>query len=136
MKQLYLTFILTLLLSCDSKDDFDSFKTVDTSEYNNLLKGGIERNEFWTKDPVAISHKLFTYENNPRTLKIEVNSYDQTHVTVIHTLEGPYDDAAEGEKRIIKFEKSNEMWTITNIRVGQKCWKRRGHTNYSGQGCS
>lgn len=137
MKLHYLTFILTLLCSCDSKDDFDSFKSIDTKKYNVLIKDGIERNEFWAKDPVTISHKLFTNENYPRNLKIELDNSDQTYVTVTHTLEGPYDDAAEGEKRIITFEKTNDIWTIRELRIGQKCWKSRGgHTNYSGEGCS
>ena len=99
MKLHYLTFILTLLCSCDSKDDLDSFKSIDTKKYNVLIKDGIERNEFWVKDLVTISHKLFTNENYPRTLKIELDNSDQTYVTVTHTLEGPYDDAAEGKTR-------------------------------------
>jgi hypothetical protein len=67
---------------------------------------------------------------------IGLDGKSKNEITITLTHEGLEDDSVDGEKRIIEFEKINDLWTIKSIRLGFKCWKSRGHTNYSGDLCS
>ena len=124
------------VVACGNSDDLNSFNTVDVADYNEAIKLGMEKDENWTNDPVVITHKLFTIDDGPGVVEIKMNRKDRLHAILTFTVEGPYDDSVEGEKRIIQFEKINNVWLITKMQIGFKCWKNRGHTNYTGEGCS
>ncbi|GIL23867.1 MAG: hypothetical protein BroJett042_23800 [Bacteroidota bacterium] len=128
--------LLTVLLSCDNKDDLKSFITEDIKKYNDRITEWRTSGEIRTTDPILITRELFRYDDPERKTIIDFESKTVDRVTVTLTQEGLSDDSVDGEKRIIEFEKVNNSWTIKQIRLGFKCWKSRGHTNYSGQPCS
>ncbi len=138
MKQLILIgTLLTILLSCNNQDDLDSFISVDIKEYNDRIEEWKTRKERWTDDPILITRELFRIDDPERKTIIDFETKTVDNVTVTLTQEGLSDDSVDGEKRIIEFKKVNDSWTITQIRLGFKCWKSRGgHTNYSGDICS
>jgi len=127
---------LTFLLSCDNRDDFKSFITEDIKKYNDRITEWKTRGEEWTNDPILITRELFRSDAPERKTIITFESKAFDRVTVTLTQEGLSDDSVDGEKRIIEFEEINNSWTIRQIRLGFKCWKSRGHTNYSGDLCS
>jgi hypothetical protein len=128
--------LLTNLISCDIKDDSESFIIEDITKYNDQISQWRTNAESWTVDPVLITRELFRFDDLERKTIIEFENEAVDKVTVTLTQEGLSDDSVDGEKRIIDFEKVNGLWTIKQIRLGFKCWQNRGHTNYSGQPCS
>jgi hypothetical protein len=128
--------LLTILLSCDNGDDLDSFITEDTKKYNDSITEWRAKGQAWTADPILITRELFRSDDPERKIIIDFESSTVDKVKVTLTQEKLSDDSVDGEKRIIDFEKVNDSWTIRQIRLGFKCWKRRGHTNYSGHLCS
>lgn len=133
---LLLAWLSFMVISCSSKDDLSSFKSENTEFHNQRINTGIVNQEHWVNDPVLITHKLFTYYETPNYMNLQLQKIAQDTVIVTYTIEGPYDDSVEGEKRIIKFIKINSIWSIDEIKVGYKCWDYRGgHTNYSDLPC-
>ena len=60
MKQLIIIgTILTSLLSCDNKDDLDSFISEDITKYNDRIAEWRMKGEIWTFDPILITRELF-----------------------------------------------------------------------------
>ncbi len=92
--------------------------------------------ENWINDPVLITRELFRSHDPERKKIIDFERKTINIATVTLTLEGLSDDSVDGEKRIIEFEKNNGSWTIKRVRIGFKCWRNRGHANYSGGLCS
>lgn len=137
MRQLLIIItLLANLISCNVDDDPDSFILEDVQKYNKTIKDWRAKGEGWTDDPIFITRKLFRSDDLERKTTIDVESKTTDSATVTLTQEGLSDDSVEGEKRIIDFEKTNALWTIRQIRLGFKCWKNRGHRNYSGEVCS
>jgi len=134
-----LTTIVTLLTSlacCGIPDDLDSFILEDTNRYNDRIGDWKANREKWLGDPILITRELFRSDDPERKTIINLESKAIDRATVTLTQEGLSDDSVDGEKRIIEFQKGNGFWTIKQIRLGFKCWKSRGHTNYSGDPCS
>jgi hypothetical protein len=128
--------LLIILFSCGNQDDLESFIIVDTRKYNNRIEEWRTAGQTWADDPILITRELFRIDGSERKTTIDFESSTVDRATVTLTQEGLSDDSVDGEKRIIEFEKVNDSWTIKQIRVGVKCWKSRGHTNYSGHPCS
>jgi hypothetical protein len=136
MKQLIIiAILLTTLLSCDN-DDTDSFINEDIKNYNDRISNGHLNKEQWTVDPILIVRELFKSDDFERKIIIDFEGKSKDEIVITLTREGLEDDSVDGEKRIIEFEKENNLWTIRTIKLGFKCWKSRGHTNYSGDLCS
>lgn len=138
MKRLfYISTLFAICTACRNNDDVDSFVQVEAKEYNSRIAEWTTQREAWTTDPVLITRKLFNNEGDPeRKTVIDFESQANDKVRVTLTQEGLSDDSVYGEKRIIDFELINGVWTITQIRLGFRCSKSRGHTNYSGYLCS
>jgi hypothetical protein len=134
-------FLIALVLfsACENKDDIDSFLEVDTGEFNQQIRRGIQNSEAWVETPYLIVNQLFGPQYNSEgyeTFILEQYENDSS-LTVIVTREGLLDDSVAGEKRIIDFKFENGLWTIGKMRLGMKCYEHRGgHTNYSGDACS
>jgi hypothetical protein len=136
MRQL-LGIFLTILASCDSaSDDTASFINEDTKEYNQRIINGYLNKEQWTVDPILIVRELFKSDDFERKVTIALDGKSKDEVTITLTREELEDDSVNGEKRIIDFKRVDGSWTIKQMRIGFKCWKSRGHTNYSGDLCS
>ncbi len=127
---------MTSLVSCSNHDDLESFIIEDTKKYNHRIKEWTTKEQNFIADPILITRELFRSDDPERKTMIEFESKTVDQATVTITQEGLSDDSVDGEKRIIEFEKGNGLWTIKQIRLGFKCWKSRGHTNYSGDICS
>lgn len=50
---------MTSLLSCDNKDDLDSFISEDITKYNERIAEWRMKGEIWTFDPILITRELF-----------------------------------------------------------------------------
>jgi hypothetical protein len=127
------------LTACTPSDDLSEFRNENIEAYNKKIEEGNVKNENWTAKPLLIVHQLFVSGSNPEGkpyLMIEQKMDSADHVTLTITQEGVIDDSVSGEKRVINFTLKNGMWTITQIKVGFKCHRNRGHTNYSGQPCN
>lgn len=138
MKQgrIALVYLLLLLHSGCKQDDVESFLTRSPDKFNDEINSGRSGQQDWAKDPILISYRLFVADpaNGKIIVECENESVDDVVVTV--TEEGPGDDSINGEKRIVRFRRTGTDWNIIEIKLGFKCWKSRGHTNYSGQPCS
>jgi hypothetical protein len=125
--------------ACTTADDLSSFRNENIDTYNKEIEEGNAKREHWTSNPLLIVHQLFVSNFNPEGkpyMNIEQRMDSIDHVTLTITQEGVIDDSVSGEKRVINFTLKNGRWIITHIRVGLKCHKNRGHTYYSGEGCS
>jgi hypothetical protein len=141
MKTIVGIFLVTcaLVMSCDNKDNIDSFLEVDVAEFNQRIEKGVQHKESWVDTPYLIVNELFGpgYNSEGRQTFIFEQYEGESSLTVIVTHEGLLDDSVAGEKRIIEFKFDNEVWIIVKIRLGMKCHEYRGgHTNYSGDVCS
>jgi hypothetical protein len=125
--------------SCSPGDDTASFRNENIDGYNEEIQEGYAAGGEWCNDPLLIVHKLLlsksNQEGNPY-FKIEGKADAVNHMTLTVTQEGVMDDSVNGEKRIISFIFQNGKWRISQIKVGFKCFRNRGHDNYSGQACS
>ena len=138
MKYILLLILTSIFISCDNKDDVDSFINVDVTEFNKKITSGLSKQEAWVETPILIINNLIElgYDSvGHGTYTIEQYQKDNL-LTVIVTQEGIQDDSVFGEKRIIDFKYSSGSWTIVRIRRGVKCCEGRGgHSNYSGGEC-
>jgi hypothetical protein len=132
--------IVTLLScfgSCNFKsENLDSFVTEDPELYNEKIEDGYLNGASWTQDPTSIASNLFHTNDFARKVTIDLDQNSKDIVTVTVTREGLADDSINGERRTLEFEKKNGKWTIRSIHLRFKCWKNRGHTNYSGDFCN
>lgn len=128
--------LLISFLSCSNKDDIESFMDVDVTKYNARISEWKATGEINTSDPILITRELFRYDDPERKtiIDFETKTFDNVRITL--TQEGLSDDSAYGEKRIIDLQQVNNNWIIQRIRLGFKCQKNRGHTNYSGYLCN
>src|SRR5688500_12338167 len=137
MRQLIIIGTAFISYSCHfNGDDRDSFITEDPKSYNERIMKGKLDSQQWADDPVLIVRELFRSGDFERKIIIDVDGKSKDEVTITFTREGLEDDSVNGEKRILEYKKINDVWTIESIRLGFKCWKERGHTNYSGNLCS
>ena len=136
-RHILLWTILTAIVSCDNhSDDFDSFISEDVETYNTRIKQWEEDGRRWVDDPIIITRQLFISDDPERNTIIQFESSLKDEVTITFTQEGLSDDSVDGEKRVIEFKRINGSWTVQTVKLGFKCWRTRGHTNYSGETCS
>ena len=83
-----------------------------------------------------IVRQLFRGDEPERRTSIGLETTGVDKVTVVLTQEGLADDSVYAEKRLVRFEKTDGIWKIVDVRVGFRCQKNRGHDNYSGERCT
>ncbi|MGB2692535.1 MAG: hypothetical protein WBB48_09615 [Thermodesulfobacteriota bacterium] len=139
----FLAFFMVLLLSTAvlSKEEkelqSEDFHTLDINSFNeSILKGKLKEDQ-WTLDPVAVSLR-FIGPFEGRTQSIErVNespeSFDATQVTILN--KGLLDDSVKAVKYQLTLKKVDSIWVIDSAVKVFKCWKGRGHEDFSSEPC-
>lgn len=109
-------------------------------DYENFNKSIMStKAEEWTSDPLTVSLK-FTGPFEGLTQNIErkndsAESPGSTTIVIIN--EGLLDDSVMGEKYFLILKKTEHgAWLITSARKMVKCWKDRGHQDYSKEPCN
>jgi hypothetical protein len=122
-----------IIVSCNTRDDLDSFVLEEPKEYNDLIAQATKNGEEWVNDPILIANYFFRGDERRVLIDYQVQSVD--HVLLTAVQEGLKDDSVFGIKRIIIFQRSGGYWWIENIKMGFKCQKNRGQAHYSGDLC-
>jgi hypothetical protein len=121
-----------------SNDGMD-YETVDIGNFNKTIQMARENNEEWVSDPVMVS-LLFTGAADSMTQTIErkyPSAESRSTATVTITNEKLMDDSISGVKYKVDLKKNeNGTWNILSVGKAIKCWKGRGHADYSSEPCS
>jgi hypothetical protein len=138
--------IFTLLISSGSAFAKDStepavskaqYIILDRKDFNKSVISA--KGEARTSDPVTVSLR-FTGPFEGLTQSIErknagAESTMRTTVTIIN--EGLLDDSVMGEKYLIELKKTDHgIWIIESAGKMVRCWKGRGHQDYSKKLCN
>lgn len=139
----FITLFIVLLLSpalvCKEEKEMSSedFQTLNVQDFNqSILKGKVQEDK-WKTDPVAVSLR-FVGPFYGRTQSIErVNesseSLDATQVTIINN--GLLDDSVMAVKYKLTLKRVDSVWVINTAGKVVKCWKGRGHEEFSSEPC-
>lgn len=137
----FLAFFIVLLLSTAvlSKEEKDlspaDYQVLSVEAFNeSVLKG---KDNKWTSDPVAVSLRFIgPFEGRMQTIE-RVNespeSFDTTQVTIIN--KGLLDDSVKAVKYKLTLNKVDSVWVIDSAVKVFKCWKGRGHEDFSSEPC-
>ena len=114
------------------------YEDIEHGNFNKIVLSARANGEEWTADPVLVSLK-FIGPSEGMTQTIE-RSYDSPEspktAEVIITNEKLLDDSVMGVRyKLVLIRNENRSWIIASSGKAIKCWKGRGHANYSKEHC-
>jgi hypothetical protein len=114
------------------------YENTEHGNFNKIVLPASANGEDWTTDPVLVSLK-FIGPSEGMTQTIE-RSYDDPEspktAQVTITNEKLLDDSVIGVRyKLVLNRNENGLWFIESSRKAIKCWKGRGHGNYSKEPC-
>jgi hypothetical protein len=114
------------------------YENIEHGNFNKIVLPASAKGEEWTADPVLVSLK-FIGPSEGMTQTIE-RSYDNPEspktAQVIITNEKLLDDSVMGVRyKLVLNRNENGSWVIERSGKAIKCWKGRGHANYSKEPC-
>jgi hypothetical protein len=114
------------------------YGNIEHGNFNKIVLPASAKGEKWTADPVLVSLK-FIGPSKGMTQTIE-RSYDNPEspktAQVIITNEKLLDDSVMGVRyKLVLNRNENGSWFIERSGKAIKCWKGRGHANYSKEPC-
>jgi hypothetical protein len=114
------------------------YENTEHGNFNKIVLSASANGEKWTADPVLVSLK-FIGPSEGMTQTIE-RSYDNPEspktAQVIITNEKLLDDSVMGVRyKLVLNRNENGSWVIDSSGKAMKCWKGRGHANYSKEPC-
>ena len=106
-------------------------------EFNKTILSAKSDEENWISDPVTVSLRFVgpfegLSQNIERTNKNP--EYPQT-TDVIIINEGLLDDSVRSVKYKLTLKKVDSIWIIKDAAKTFKCWKGRGHEDFSAELC-
>jgi hypothetical protein len=105
----------------------EEFKSVDPQAFNKKVA---ERADIET--PEELITVYYNYPPNEGKPDLSINSQklnaNEFEITLIH--DGQQDDAQQAEKVIMRAVRTNNKWTVREIRRNWKCYSGRGHTSW------
>ncbi len=114
--------VLLLLASCT-----EEFKSVDPEAFNNKVA---ERTDIETPEELITIY--YNYPPDEGKPDLSINSQklndNEFEITLIH--DGQQDDAQQAEKVVMRAVKSDNKWTVREIKRNWKCYSGRGHTSW------
>lgn len=143
----YILLSFSLLSFCDyalagnkeepCKADIE-YVNVEHGNFNKIVLSASANGEEWTVDPVLVSLK-FIAPSEGMTQTIE-RSYDNPEspkiAQVTITNEKLMDDSVMGIRyKLVLNRNENGSWVIDSSGKAIKCWKGRGHPDYSKEPC-
>ncbi len=137
----FLAFFIVLLLSsaglCEEEKDLSPAdnQVLSVEAFNeSVLKG---KDNKWTADPVVVSLRFIgLFEGRTQSIeRINENpeSFDTTQVTIINN--GLLDDSVMAVKYKLNLKKVDSVWIVDSAGRLVKCWKGRGHEDFSSEPC-
>lgn len=114
------------------------YENIEHGNFNKIVLSASANGEEWTADPVLVSLKFIgAYEGMIQTIE---RTYDNPEspktARVIITNEKLLDDSVMGVRHKLVLNKGeNRSWVIGSARKAIKCWKGRGHADYSKEPC-
>ena len=114
------------------------YENIEHENFNKIVLSSSARGEDWTADPVFVSLK-FIRPSEGMTQTIE-RTYDNPEspktAQVIITNEKLLDESVMGLRyKLVLNRNENGSWVIESSGKAIKCWKGRGHDNYSKEPC-
>lgn len=106
--------------------------------FNQRLIDATASKAEWANDPVLLIHTFFGASSG-RTLVLTINKIggpENIHKAIL-IVDGSDDDSIRGYRYDIKLGKNTqEIWQILEAGKSWRCWKERGHTDFSAENCS
>jgi hypothetical protein len=104
-------------------DEYGAAGNIDFSILNDSIRAANRQGLLWAMKPETIAKNLFPSDAHPEgnpiyTVQSEYNGDNHCTVTIIN--EGAMDDELNGERRVVKFERSKNIWLITAMTMGLK----------------
>lgn len=116
------------------------YKKLSTAAYNRKVRIAARNKEFWVKMPTLVASNFVGKfsETKERTIKIISPLVEYSRdLDVIITDDGFADDSVRGERYKLKLKSDKSgVWYIISAQKAHRCWKGRGHTDYSTAPCS
>jgi len=109
------------------------------SSFNRKIANGTSLGADWTSSPILVALKFAGEDMDCRKKTIDIeapSAEDYDNLTVKITDEGYLDDSIAGGLIILRMEKKEGVWEIKKATQCWKCWKGRGHQDFSSEPCS
>ena len=149
MNNLYFFLILSLLFSCNQKQEkevsdelndnqvkTEEFEEIDISEINKKITETTPQK----LTPTEIMKIYYPYkaDNQEGNEIITMNTTKLNNgiieVTLIH--DNLIDDSVKGYKYIMSLKQNNSKWVVVSLKKNWKCRDKRGHTNWGIKLCN
>lgn len=116
-----------------------TYEKLDVGTFNEKIGKASAAGETWITDPTRVVANLIERFAETRSRNIEIVSKyaDITEdLTVIITDDGYADDSVRGAQYKFRLKLNDQgIWEVTSAEKAQRCWKGRGHQDYSPQPC-
>ena len=116
------------------------YKKLDTKRFNRKIRDAARNKEFWVKMPTLVASNFVGKfsETKRRTIQIvspTIESARRLDIIVID--DGLADDSVRSEKYKLELVTSRAgIWYIISAEKAWRCYKGRGHQDYSAAPCS
>jgi hypothetical protein len=114
------------------------YENIEHGNFNKTVLSASGNGEEWTADPVLVSLRFIgSFEGITQAIE---RTYDNPEspktAQVIITNEKLLDDSVMGVRhKLVLSRNENGSWVIESSAKAIKCWKGRGHANYSKEPC-
>ncbi len=109
------------------------------SSFNTELKKAHKDGADWTKSPLLVALQFAGPEMSSRvkTVRAESTSGGESFTKLLVYVEedGYLDDSVRGRMILLRMESTGQQWQLTKATQVWKCWKNRGHEDYSSTPC-
>ncbi|HTO14993.1 MAG TPA: hypothetical protein VLZ83_04445 [Edaphocola sp.] len=110
----------------------ESYKVIEPNTFNEQIAN---RSDIETPEDLIRVYYDYPEEEGVPNLNIKSKKLNKNNfeVTLIH--EGLMDDSQAGIKIVLKAKKTEQTWTVSEIKENWKCWEGRGHTDWGTELC-
>lgn len=114
-------------------------QNLSTSTFDKQMEEAKANEADWIKSPILTALKFTGERMDSRNLNIDVKSLTGgesiTKVLVTIIQDGFMDDSVSGDVTFLRMAKVAGTWEIVSAKKAWKCWKNRGHEDYSTEPC-
>jgi hypothetical protein len=115
-------------------------RKIDVTEYNRRIERATTAGDDWVRRPLLVIGRMIEpfAEMKSRDIRIESPFADATETLTVTVIDDGYaDDSVRGKKYTFKLEINEAgVWQFVSAEDSQRCWKGRGHQDYSALPCS
>lgn len=116
------------------------FEKMNTAAFNRKIRDAARNREFWVKMPTLVASGFVGTFSETKKRTVEITSEfaeATTRLDVVIIDDGFAGDSVRGVKYKLKLQADSAgIWYITSAEKAQRCYKGRGHQDYSAAPCS